>query len=461
ATAGELAADLQRFLLAQPILARPVSWWERAWKWMVRNPWQATALGGLAVSLGGAILGVISLQSANQRTHIANLNLQQANRDLLKAKSESDVSFALTQESLARIVDRLRDDLYNVPQAEAVMLSTARDAAVLHRKLHRIRPEDRSVQRQLYQALRTLWLMEANHGNTDHSQQALQELQLVTNQMHARAPDDVGSTAQRIGLTADQADLLVAQGKPAEATKLREQVAVEVEQLERKYPTDPDALKLAAEEAGRRFNLAAAAGDLPGAIAATQARVEFTRRQLQNAPASATDSAKLALAQYLCGLGDILAVTRDTSAARKAFEQAEEIRGRLSQSLTEPRSMSAIDARVNKGLALVALLEQDLPLARAKLDVAEQQLRRSLDDYPEDRRYYHKSLADILLDHARLDVILEQPTAARSRVEQASKLVTEVLEGAPGDQLALGLNERVKQTEKAIAALAKPTSEAK
>jgi WD40 repeat protein len=83
ATAGALAADLRRFTTGEPILARPVGWGERAWKWARRHPAVAGLSVTLAVVLPAAFAGMtlLFLDAQAQR--------QQAERDAAVARTQS------------------------------------------------------------------------------------------------------------------------------------------------------------------------------------------------------------------------------------------------------------------------------------------------------------------------------------------------------------------------------------
>ncbi len=80
-----LADDLQRFLEDRPILARPVSILERAWRWSRRNRQVAALLAavtvsvitGLAVSIYFAILAESRVESARKNEAIAKQQTQQ------------------------------------------------------------------------------------------------------------------------------------------------------------------------------------------------------------------------------------------------------------------------------------------------------------------------------------------------------------------------------------------------
>ena len=74
--ANSLIADLQRYLDHRPIVARPISSWERGWRWCRRNP-AAAGLSSVAVilllasAIGGLIIGLQQSFIAQQKTDFA------------------------------------------------------------------------------------------------------------------------------------------------------------------------------------------------------------------------------------------------------------------------------------------------------------------------------------------------------------------------------------------------------
>lgn len=94
-TAGELAADLRRFLAREPILARRTSVAERAWRWTRRNP----ALAGLStivVVLALVLAAFVFSKSARQQLNkieprmMSRAGDDHSGSDLLKTVAELD-----------------------------------------------------------------------------------------------------------------------------------------------------------------------------------------------------------------------------------------------------------------------------------------------------------------------------------------------------------------------------------
>lgn len=57
-SAGELAAELERWQRGEPIIARPVSGWERLVKWMRRHPYRTAAMAAFMIVSLGAVTAI-------------------------------------------------------------------------------------------------------------------------------------------------------------------------------------------------------------------------------------------------------------------------------------------------------------------------------------------------------------------------------------------------------------------
>jgi WD40 repeat protein/serine/threonine protein kinase len=134
ATAEELAEDLQRYLAREPIRARPVSVWERGFKWARRRPGAAALVLALAASLIGLLsLGIWSYEKIKHHLHEA----EGARADAVAETYRALVSECLALE-IARPAGWRDDEIRNLnllarmetPKRNAVELRTLATASL-------------------------------------------------------------------------------------------------------------------------------------------------------------------------------------------------------------------------------------------------------------------------------------------------------------------------------------------
>lgn len=89
-TAGELQAELQRFLDGVPIRSRPVGHWGRLWRWSKRQPVLASVSATLAIVTVGGFIAVYSQWQRAESNHLdSQHNLVEARRNHVRAETHS------------------------------------------------------------------------------------------------------------------------------------------------------------------------------------------------------------------------------------------------------------------------------------------------------------------------------------------------------------------------------------
>jgi WD40 repeat protein/tRNA A-37 threonylcarbamoyl transferase component Bud32 len=133
AAARELADDLRHWLKGEPILARPLGFWERSWRWARRRPAQAALLGvsGLAaLALVGVVVGWVyssrlALAYANERE--ARDRAEQAHGALERQRAREE-ALLRQQENINRMAQAQQEwHAGRVSRAEEI-LSTCPDS---------------------------------------------------------------------------------------------------------------------------------------------------------------------------------------------------------------------------------------------------------------------------------------------------------------------------------------------
>jgi len=111
ATAEALAEDLRCFLDGRPISARPVSPFERTWRWCRRRPAIASLTAALAATLASGFVGLFALWRVSEAER-ARVEVQRARAEVERARAEeagrlTEDNEKVTSSALAELNDAL------------------------------------------------------------------------------------------------------------------------------------------------------------------------------------------------------------------------------------------------------------------------------------------------------------------------------------------------------------------
>ena len=426
-TASELADDLHRVLEHRPIHAKPVSRLEHMVKWARRNPWKAIVIAMFAVSGTAAIVGVAALQGAYAQVTTANRSLIDANVNLTKVNAEILETRDLARDAVDGIVDRLRDELQDVPRATQIMMDTSRDSLTLHRRMHKLQPDDPELARSYVSALYNLVLLEWLHGSRARSGATFAELQSAFDELIPKYPDDKMLRVTQLKVLLERHSYTNESDPNVQKNDLLT-VDRGIEQLLQQDPELPEHLKLASLALKQKMTLAANAGDYVEYVLLAKERVGFSRRFAKaRADVGESDIAVVWLAQAQRDLATGLLNVDDAATAAVVLREAMGPLAELSID-SETRATRYEQAQLFFAMARVHEAQRDPQPAIDSYASALSLYVRLVQDYPDDVGY-RSTMASALIRSAALsfsegnaDVAMEQLTTAGSQVEEILKL---------------------------------------
>ena len=131
ATAAEVAAELRRFSRGEPILSRPITAWERTWRWARARPLAATLAGLLALVIltTATVAPFVAAHQAKLR-HDAEVLAGELEKSLENEKSQKRMANVLRLAAQAKALSTESPQRALLLAAEAVDANLRRDEAV-------------------------------------------------------------------------------------------------------------------------------------------------------------------------------------------------------------------------------------------------------------------------------------------------------------------------------------------
>jgi serine/threonine protein kinase len=428
ATAGDLAADLRRYLDGVPILARPVGRLERGWRWAKRKP--------LVASLSA--ISVVSLLTVAVVATTASFVYKAQKIREERSKIEAERSLDLTLDTLHKLVNEIQDHLEDQPTLYALREELIQEAVIGMRKVADI-ARDADVDSSLRNAHERLGDIFLIIGRASEAREQYEQfLAIVERKAGASTPSGLLLSAMasaKLGEACLQEnDISAAEAYCRRAVQTAESVLNE-------DPDSPMALRDTAQCRVRLGKVEMQRGDPLAAAENLERAVEMFRRCLAGEPDSL--QAKQALSNTYQILGD----ARMQAGMRK--EAAEPYEHNMMY-LLEIAQVRPNSARARRNLAIgyslmgrVAELSKDQP-------AAEDAYRRSLAEWEKLAAIPKTSMiqAELSVAYGRLGELLEN----KNDLEGARKFYEKALPPLEGIAEAYATNAKLRR-DRAVAYL--------
>ncbi len=422
-SAAALADDLHRFRTGEPILARPVGFVERVGKWARRKKAAAALVAVSLLFVVAVIGGAIWLAISNARLAEAKREADDANADLLAAKTESDKAFGLATDTLDRIVLQTTLKLEGIPKAEGVLLETLAEASELNRQLVAVRPGDTGAVHRYARALNQQVAYEGNYGRDDAAKKTRAALESFLAGELAKTPADPVLRGIEVRLAYSACLAARATGAKAGADATHARMVALADAFAADFPAHTDTRNLAVQKWWTVADAFRRAGDTKSHAEALESAVVVARTY----PATGDErrGRDIFLVGSLMQLGTIRQARKELPAATAAFEEVvRECEPRMD---TEDGRAKVAEARLR--LAGILFDQGKLRPALALFTAAEPVARQLVTDFPLNAS--HKlTLAECLFSLGNFE-FYSDATAGLERIDGAIRVLDALIAQQP------------------------------
>jgi tetratricopeptide (TPR) repeat protein/tRNA A-37 threonylcarbamoyl transferase component Bud32 len=307
--AGELAADLRRYLRGEPILARPVGRVERLWRWSKRNRRVAilTAVVFLLLAAGAVGGTVFAIVYGRQR--------DQATRAKVNAQERLDV----TLNTLNKLVYKVQDQLQDQPalfKLREQLLQTAIEGLELVARNAEGADTDHTMA-TAHQRLGDIFLM---LGRTTEARQHFQQCQILAKRLQEQDPNNPREKLAICIATMKLGELSLRAGDARKAQDYCRRAVKLAQELSQGRPRGSEERLILVPCWNHLGNAQLQRGDARGAADSHRQAVAVARENLRFKPQD--PAAQLDLAGSYLFLGDARLYLGDLPGSRTVYRQA-------------------------------------------------------------------------------------------------------------------------------------------
>jgi serine/threonine-protein kinase len=309
ATSSELAADLRRWLAGEPITARPVGSFERAWRWCRREPVVASLTFALLV-------GLVGVATQWRRAEWNMLRQVEANR-----RSQERFDTAMT--AIKRIEDITKDAaVLRESRLEGLRASLLQTALGFYRTLQESLEEDASRETRfgLSEAYLRIGRLTWELGRPEEALTAYRRSQSMLEQMAAAAPSDPVIRASLGRIHAQIGFYFRTMGRPREALLSYEKARATQESLARDQTANVRHREVLSWTLSNLGVIRLELGDPDDAIHLHRRAIAIHEELVRQVAGNAQYRSDLAWAWRYLGLA--LAASGDRDAALEQFKRA-------------------------------------------------------------------------------------------------------------------------------------------